>query len=86
VHRFRGRPSDVIKGLYDVDSTGNVAPHTDFTSPPGARKLLSQFRDVQVQVRNFPDIRKGRVGLPRTWFLPNVARVLGVDLYIRAYK
>lgn len=86
VHRFRGRPAEVIKGLYDVDSAGSVAPHTDFTSPPAARKLLSGFSDVQVQVRNFPDIRKGRLGVPRTWFLSNVARVLGVDLYIRADK
>lgn len=86
MRRFRGRPADVIKGLYDVDSAGNVAPHTDFTSPQGARQLMSRFRNVQVDIRNFPDIRKGRIGIRRRWMLQNVARVVGVDLYIRADK
>jgi SAM-dependent methyltransferase len=84
--RFSGRSADVIKRLYDVDSGGEVAPHTDFTSPRAARELFGGFGDVHVDVRNFPDIRKGRIGIPRRWLLPNVARVVGVDLYIRADK
>lgn len=78
---WRDRP-ERQRGRYDYDSQDNVAPHTDFTSPPAARRRFAAFSDVRIEVRNFDSYRFA----PRRWFLGNIDRVLGLDLYVVALK
>jgi SAM-dependent methyltransferase len=79
----RDRP-ERQRGRYDHDAEGRVAPHTDFTSPPAARRLFATFGEVRVEVRNF-DAYHYRWA-PRRWFLGNIDRLLGLDLYVAAVK
>jgi SAM-dependent methyltransferase len=77
-----------IRALYDTNSQGEVAPHTDYVSWLQARWLFRQFAHVRIEVQNFDAyvLRNGKLVLPREKFLHNVARVVGLDLYIRAQK
>ena len=74
---------DEMRGLYDADESGEAAPHTDFVSRAEARRLFGRFDRVRVDVQNFDGYR---FGLRRERFLSNVARVVGLDLYVTADK
>jgi SAM-dependent methyltransferase len=75
-----------IRGLYDANLAGEAAPHIDYTSKSGTRRLFRQFASVRVDVRNFDNVRVGPIAVRREAFLGNIARVLGTDLYIVADK
>jgi len=76
-----------IRSLYDSNQRGEAAPHTDFVSLPEARRLFKDFMRVKIDMRNFGNIgMKGKILIPRELLLNNVARVLGLDLYITACK
>jgi SAM-dependent methyltransferase len=81
----RGEPTadEELRGAYDVDEAGAAAPHTDFVSKAYARRLFSGFERVRIDVQNFDGFRWG---LKRELFLGNLARVVGLDLYIVADK
>ena len=68
---------------YDADESGNLAPHTDFVSKTEAKRLFARFDRVRIDVQNFGDYRPW---IKREWLLGNIARVLGLDLYIVATK
>jgi SAM-dependent methyltransferase len=74
---------DEMRGLYDAHDSGEPAPHTDFVSKAEVRRLFQDFERVRIDVQNFDGYR---FGLKREWFLSNVARVVGLDLYIAADK
>jgi ubiquinone/menaquinone biosynthesis C-methylase UbiE len=74
---------DEMRGLYDAHDSGEPAPHTDFVSKAEVRRLFQDFERVRIDVQNFDGYR---FGLKREWFLSNVARVVGLDLYIVADK
>jgi SAM-dependent methyltransferase len=82
-NRWRGMsPAEsdaALRGLYD----GGHTPHTDFVSKGDARKLFGAFSHVTIDVQNFDGFR---YGIKREWFLGNLARVVGLDLYITAEK
>ena len=71
--------ADRIRSLYDVNREGQAAPHTDFVSRRQVRPLFQQFSGIRIENQNFDVIR-------RKHFLNNVARVLGLDLYVVAVK
>ena len=71
-----------MRGRYDAHADGSVAPHTDFTSPPSARRLFAAFSETRIEIRNISRYR----WLRREWFLGNLDRLLGLDLYITAIK
>jgi SAM-dependent methyltransferase len=48
-----------------------------------ARRLFSRFSRVRINVQNFDGFRWN---IKREWFLGNLARVVGLDLYITADK
>jgi SAM-dependent methyltransferase len=73
---------DELRGVYDAHSSGEAAPHTDFVSRAEVRRLFREFARVEIDVQNFD----GYPGLRREWFLGNLARVAGLDLYITADK
>jgi SAM-dependent methyltransferase len=86
MHRLRASSSDPdewIRRMYDADPAGGAAPHIDFVSKREARALFRSFQNVRIDVQNFDDMRWG---IKRDWLLGNVARVIGVDLYIVADK
>jgi SAM-dependent methyltransferase len=84
LHRKRdGTLDDELRGVYDAHDSGDAAPHTDFVSRRDVRRLFRDFARVKIDVQNFD----GYVfGIKREWFLGNLARVLGLDLYIVAAK
>lgn len=86
-NRLRGmskrESEDAFRKMYDADSAGEAAPHTDFVSRSDVRRLFARFSRVKIDVQNFDGFR---FGIKREWFLNNVARVVGLDLYITADK
>jgi SAM-dependent methyltransferase len=79
----RRHAAERLRALYDVDESGAPAPHTDFVSRRQAKGLFRDFVRVQADVQNFDAYP---FGLRREWFLSNLARVVGLDLYIVADK
>jgi SAM-dependent methyltransferase len=89
--RLRGRPGpsreETIR-LYDSDSSGAAAPHTDFVSRRMVRALFGRYAEVQIRARNFDDIRvRRRILIPRTRVLGSILEQrYGLDLYIIARR
>ena len=77
------RDDEATRALYDASPSGEAAPHTDFVSRVEARRLFRRFRRVRIDVQNFDGYR---FGLRRELFLSNLARAVGLDLYIQADK
>lgn len=91
VHARRTRRQEAqMRAMYDANSEGEAAPHTDFVSRQDVRRLFGAFATVSVEAQNFDPLplplTRGRVVIPRERLLGNVARVLGLDLYIHARK
>lgn len=80
-------PEDV-RAAYDTNKDGSPAPVTEFVSRREALELFHAFTDVRVSIENFDDLAfaGGRLRLPRRLLLANIARLLGLDLYIVATK
>jgi SAM-dependent methyltransferase len=79
----RDAAEEKMRQLYDAHQSGEPAPHTDFVSKAEARRLFRDFARVRIDVQNFDGFRWG---IRREWFLANLARVVGLDLYITADK
>jgi SAM-dependent methyltransferase len=85
ISRRRDR-DEWLRGRYDANTAGDAAPHVEYVSRRQVREMFRDFDRVDIDVQNFDGLRYGRVGVPRELFLNNIARVLGVDLYIVADK
>ena len=91
VSRLRGRPGpsreDTLR-MYDTDSSGAAAPHTDFVSRRMVRHLFGRFAEVRIETRNFDDIRvRRRILVPRARLLGSIlAGRYGLDLYVVARR
>jgi len=85
---LRGRGDGELRAAYDRNSTGEPAPVTEFVSRREARELFARFPSVRVRAENFDELPllRGRVRLPRRWFLGNLARLAGLDLYVVATR
>lgn len=85
---LRRRRPDQIRASYDIDSRGEAAPVTEFVGRREVPELFAAFCDVSVSVENFDEIQllKGHLRLPRAWFLGNLGRLAGLDLYVTAVK
>jgi len=79
---------ETVRGMYDSNSQGEAAPHTDYITVLGAHRLFRHFSEVRVEIRNFDHLTlmKGRLHWSREQLLNNMGRVLGLDLYITAIK
>jgi SAM-dependent methyltransferase len=89
--RIRGRPGptpDDLARLYDSDTSGQVAPHTEFVSRRQVRDLFRDFSRVSVEARNFDDLAiRGHLLLRRRQVLGTaLERRLGLDLYVVAQR
>jgi SAM-dependent methyltransferase len=74
---------DELRRVYDPVDSGEAAPHTDFISRLEVRRLFRDFDHVKIEVQNFDGYG---FGIKREWFLGNLARIAGLDLYILADK
>lgn len=74
---------DEMRALYDAHESGEPAPHTDFVSRNEVKRLFAQFSEVKMELQNFDGYR---FGFKREYFLSNIARVAGLDVYIQADK
>lgn len=81
--RREGSLDDELRGVYDAHDSGEAAPHTDFLSRGEVRRLFRDFARVKIDVQNFDGFA---FGIKREWFLGNLARIVGLDLYIVADK
>lgn len=88
--RLRGASAERVRATYDSNAAGEAAPHTDFVSRRDVRRLFGAFSNVRIEAQNFdtlsPTIGGRTIVIPRERLLGNVARFLGLDLYIRARK
>jgi ubiquinone/menaquinone biosynthesis C-methylase UbiE len=88
--RARRHSAEQVRAMYDANTAGEAAPHTDFVSRRGVRDLFGAFSPVRVQSQNFdaltPEFAGRTLTVRREWLLGNVARILGLDLYIHARK
>jgi SAM-dependent methyltransferase len=85
--RKRGEEADEwLRAHYDANLAGDAAPHIDYTSKAEARRLFRQFANVQIEIQNFDNTPVGPIHLRRELFLGNLARLIGLDLYIVADK
>jgi SAM-dependent methyltransferase len=77
-----------VRALYDTNQAGEAAPHTDYVSRREARALFRSFSKVKIDSRNFDALQliPGRYVIFRERLLGNVARLVGLDLYITAVK
>jgi SAM-dependent methyltransferase len=86
---FGGRPTDVnVAALYDRNTAGEAAPHTEYVSRREAVRLFADYSSCMIEARNFDDIRlRGRVVVPRRRVLGTILEGrLGLDLYIVASR
>jgi len=91
VARLRGRSGptrDEVARLYDANSSGAAAPHTEFVSRRMVRQLFDRYADLQIETRNFDDIRlRRRLVISRSRALGSpLERWLGLDLYVVARR
>jgi ubiquinone/menaquinone biosynthesis C-methylase UbiE len=79
-----------VRAMYDQNTSGEAAPHTDYVSRRDIRRLFAKFSSVSIDAQNFAVraryVRGRRVTISRERLLGNVARVLGLDLYVQARK
>lgn len=78
----RRRTSEQVAALYDTNAEGEAAPHVEYVSRRDVRRIFAPFSDLRTDVRNFDSTRF----IKREWMLGNVARLVGLDLYITARK
>ena len=80
--------SEFEKSLYDSNLEGEPPPFTEFFSKKDVINIFSPFSNIQVKLENFDEIRipKTEFVFPRKLFLNNLARLLGLDIYIIAAK
>jgi SAM-dependent methyltransferase len=80
--RNRRRSRDQVAAMYDTNAAGEAAPHTDYVSARQVRELFADFRSVEIDRRNFDNLKYVR----RERLLGTVDRLLGLDLYITARR
>lgn len=80
------------RGTYDTNVAGEAAPETTYVTARQVREdLFAPFAEVRIERHNFdplvvPAVRGLALTIPRARLLSNVARVMGLDLYIHARK
>ena len=84
----RGRDEHDERARFEINTEGEVAPLVEFVSRRELRQLFAGYSELDIKTQNFDPlvIANGRWIVPRERLLGNVARVLGLDLYITARK
>lgn len=84
----RGPTAEAERGRYDATEVGEAAPATEFLTVGEVRRTFADFTSVEIDKENFDGyaLLWKHLSLPRTLFLGNLAKVVGLDLYIQAGK
>ncbi|MBM2814555.1 MAG: hypothetical protein HW421_1317 [Ignavibacteria bacterium] len=80
--------SEFKRALKDSDSDGNVAPITETFSKNEVKEIFSNFSKVSINKENLQDINIPFINkfINRKKLLNNIAKKIGIDLYICASK
>jgi hypothetical protein len=88
-----GRPQPVSvasaqhRSRYDQNTQGEAAPEVALTSVREVKQMLRAFASVTCSKRNADQLApKGIKLIPRSWMVPTIGRLLGLDIYIEARK
>jgi ubiquinone/menaquinone biosynthesis C-methylase UbiE len=81
---------EYTRASYDANTAGDAAPIVDMYSKSEVKQLLKNFSSIKIQPENFDNhfftLFKKEYNWPREKFLNNVAKLMGLDLYIVAKK
>jgi ubiquinone/menaquinone biosynthesis C-methylase UbiE len=87
--RWKGKTwQECVNEMYD----GRGNPYGMVYSKQDVSKMLSKFRDLKMEIKNFegyefiPLYPKFGASIPRNFWLATLGRVLGLDLYFTARK
>jgi len=77
-----------VRAMYDTNEAGEAAPHTDYVSQKEVTSIFSQFSDIKIEPQNFDSYPLPlAIGtIERKYLLNNIAKYIGLDLYIVAQK
>ncbi len=79
--------SEFMRTRYDLNTKGKANPYTDFVSPHEVKRYFRNYSKIKIDIQNFDSYYLfKKYYLDRKRFLHNIARLLGLDLYITAYK
>ena len=80
--------AEFVRSLYDPNSQGEAAPYTDYVSKKQVYQMFKDFSEIKIDVQNFDTyvLGKGKIIIYREKLLNNLARIMGLDLYIVAIK
>lgn len=76
----------LASAAYDLDEAGAAPPHTEYASRQDVQRLFAGFSSTSTDIRNFQEWAVLGLPVKRTWFLDNVARRLGLDIYVVATR
>ena len=84
----RGPTEERERRRYDASESGEAAPATEFLTVREVKAIFADFASLKISKENFDGyaLLWKHVSLPRAWFLGNVAKVAGLDLYIQVRK
>ena len=75
------------RSRYDQNTEGEAAPEVALTSVCEVKQMLRSFAAVSCTKRNADKFApKGLKLIPRSWMVPTIGRLLGLDIYIEARK
>ena len=86
IRLLRENPTERLKARYDSDYKGKPPPYTEYLSRHQVKKLFGTFSEVKIDVQNFHGIKNKLYRSMRRFCLKNIARIVGLDLYISAKK
>ena len=72
---------------YDENTQGAAAPEIVISSIQDVKRMMAAFESVTCSKRNADKFApRGIPLLPRSWMVPTIGRILGLDIYIEARK
>jgi len=76
------------KTLYDKNQEGEPPPITEYYSKKDIKNIFSCFSITRLRLENFDGFRipGTKIGIERKLFLHNLAKIVGLDIYITATK
>ncbi|MBK8515262.1 MAG: class I SAM-dependent methyltransferase [Saprospiraceae bacterium] len=72
--------TELVRSIYDSNSSGDGAPITSLTSKSEAKEMFKKFSSVKMQLEN------NDVPFVRQFLLKNISKIIGLDLYFVATK
>ncbi|MBA3664211.1 MAG: class I SAM-dependent methyltransferase [Bacteroidetes bacterium] len=82
--------NEYTRASYDANAKGEAAPIVDLYSKKEIKELFARFSKIKIKTENFDNylfVWFGKeIYWPREYFLKNLAKIMGLDLYIIATK